>query len=99
MLAIPETALLFLARDLLGVLKTKDDRGGDDLEPEAINILRGILPSLQYVVYRHKMTEETSNMWKEGDGKHKKVSIDAKPNTANDPGAFKQSVCVHVFYS
>jgi hypothetical protein len=93
-LAIPETALLFLARDLLGVLKAKAVHGSDDLESEAINILRGILPSLQYVVYRHKMTEETSKKWEE-EGKHKKVSIDAKPNTAHNPGAFKQSVCVH----
>jgi hypothetical protein len=86
-----QTALLFLARDQLGLLNVKDE--SDDFKSEAMNVLRGILPSLQYVVHRHKMAEEASKMWKKG-GKHKKVSIDTKPNTAQNPGAFSRSVCV-----
>jgi len=45
------------------------------------SILRGIIPSLQYVIYRHRiMTEKASALLKER-SKHKKVTIDPKPNT------------------
>ena len=65
-------------------------RGGKT-EPDATTVLRGILPSLQYVVNRHngsvkfskkweKQTRNTSDSWK--------VSIDSKPNTWQDPETF-----------
>ena len=84
-LAIPETSLLFLARDHLGLLKKKHAANSEELKPDSKTILRGILPSLQYVVYRHRMTREASAMWKEG-GKHVKVSIDSRPNAWQNSG-------------
>ena len=64
---------------------------GSKAEPDATTVLRGILPSLQYVVNRHdgsvkfwkkgeKQTRNTSDSWK--------VSIDSKPNTWQDPETF-----------
>jgi hypothetical protein len=84
-LAIPETALLFLARDHLALLKTEGNMLSDGLEPDSTSVLRGILPSLQYIIHMHDMTEEASKSWAKG-GKHKKVSIDPMPNTAQNPG-------------
>jgi hypothetical protein len=86
-LAIPETSLLFLARDHLGLLKKKHTANSEELKPDSKTILKGILPSLQYVVYRHRMTREASAMWKEG-GKHVKVSIDSRPNAWQNSDQF-----------
>ena len=91
-LAIPETSLLFLAQDRLGLLKmnmsTKNT--SDKYQPDSKCVLRGILPSLQYVIHRHRMTEMASMSWREG-SKHKKVSVDSKPNTHQNPG----KSCLH----
>ena len=85
-LAIPETSLLFLAQYHLGLLKmsTKTVNKGDRYQPDSKCILRGILPSLQYVIHQHRMTEMAS-MSSQG-SKHKKVSIDPKPNTHQNQG-------------
>lgn len=90
-LAVPETSLLFLARDQLGLLKIKHD--GHQSAP--MSILRGILPSLQYVVHRHLMTDEASRSW-ESECKHMKVSIDPKPNTAQNPGESSLSITISI---
>ena len=85
-LAIPETSLLFLARDHLALLRRICAHNGEEMKLVSKSILKGILPSLQYVVHRHKkMTEEASTMWSKG-GKHVKVSIDPKPNAWQNPG-------------
>ena len=85
-LAIPETSLLFLARDHLALLRRTGAHNGEEMKLVSKSILKGILPSLQYVVHRHKkMTEEASTMWSKG-GKHVKVSIDPKPNAWQNPG-------------
>lgn len=94
-LAIPETSLLFLARDQLGLLRIKgNEKNCGGFQPDSMSILRGILPSLQYVVHRHGMTEDASKSW-EKEGKHLKVSIDSKPNTAQNPGTLQK--CIHIF--
>ena len=44
-------------------------------------MLRGILPSLQYVVHRHSNAVKTAQCWKAEEGEKGKVNIDTKPNS------------------
>ena len=92
-LAIPETSLLFLARDHLGLIQVSKDKSEGRMDSESMRIMRGILPSLQYVVHRHSMAIEASKNWIDG-GKHEKVSIDSKPNAWQNPGALE--LCMFV---
>ena len=65
-------------------------RGGN-AEPDATTVLRGILPSLQYVVNRHNESVKFSKKWEKQTRNTLdswKVSIDSKPNTWQDPGTF-----------
>ncbi|KAK1736014.1 hypothetical protein QTG54_013150 [Skeletonema marinoi] len=105
-LAIPETALLFLAKENVAKYNTasKNDSASliqgrslsaestSGLEPDPMTVLRGILTSLQYVVHRHNSAVSMSKErgWEKGDKQNKwaKISVDAKPNTWQDPGTF-----------
>eukprot|EP00986_Skeletonema_menzelii_P003949 scaffold1293_cov139-Skeletonema_menzelii.AAC.4 len=76
-LAIPETALLFLAKENVAKHSTtsKNDstsliqgrslsvEGKAGLEPDPMTVLRGILASLQYVVHRHNSAVRLSKEW------------------------------------
>ena len=106
-LAIPETSLLFLAKDKIAKHELNLNTSGTDAlfdlkippqqaqvkssEPNAKDVLRGILPSLQYVVSRHDGAVKFSNVWAE---KTKnvidswRVSIASKPNTEENPDTF-----------
>lgn len=105
-LAIPETSLLFLAKESIAKNRTEQERGTSNplfgmsipppkktwsSEPEALTVLSGILPSLQYVVNRHSSAVKSSELW-ENTPKvaedFSRVSIDSKPNTWQDPGSF-----------
>ncbi|KAL7553995.1 hypothetical protein ACHAWF_017589 [Thalassiosira exigua] len=104
-LAIPETSLLFLAKENITKhrLQMRNDDGGlfnmdipqrpakARTEPDAETVLRGILPSLQYVIRRHNSAVKFSERWAMKT-KHVinswKVSIDSKPNTWQDPSTF-----------
>ena len=106
-LAIPETALLFLAKENIAkyqldsnITTTKSlfamdipvqPKQGDRSEPDAETVLRGILPSLQYVVNRHNASVKFSEKWEKktkGVLDSWRVSIDPKPNTEQNPGIF-----------
>ena len=107
-LAIPETALLFLAKENVAKYNTTSnsksliqcrptsvsvvESHSHGSEPDPMTVLSGILPSLQYVVQRHNSAVQMSSGWaqkrKTGDYKWAKVSIDAKPNTWQNPGTF-----------
>ena len=76
-LAIPETALLFLAKENVAKynIMSKSDSasliqgrslstdGKTGLEPDPMTVLRGILTSLQYVVHRHNSAVRMSKEW------------------------------------
>ena len=106
-LAIPETALLFLAKENIAKFNAASKSEAASLtliqgrsfpaessrsEPEPLTILRGILPSLKYVIRRHSAAVNTSNNWlsRKDDKQYKwaKVTVDSKPNTWQDPGTF-----------
>ena len=106
-LAIPETALLFLAKENIAkyqldsnITTTKSlfamdipmqHKGVVRSEPDAETVLRGILPSLQYVVNRHNASVKFSEKWEKktkGVLDSWRVSIDPKPNTEQNPGIF-----------
>ncbi|KAL7537548.1 hypothetical protein ACHAXR_007900, partial [Thalassiosira sp. AJA248-18] len=104
-LAIPETSLLFLAKQniakhqvepqvdtsdsLFGMDIPQRPTWGDGSEPGAVTVLRGILPSLQYVVNRHNFAVKFSQLWETQTNAEVapswRVSIDSKPNTWQDP--------------
>eukprot|EP00804_Cyclotella_cryptica_P029728 CCRYP_015212-RG/>CCRYP_015212-RG protein AED:0.20 eAED:0.20 QI:1000/1/1/1/0.5/0.2/5/129/307 len=90
-LGIPETALLFMAEENIARLKIKDSSGTSagliEFTPDPKTVLRGILPSLQFIVHRHLMTEKIS-MTSVKAGKHTKVSVHPKPNAWENPDAF-----------
>lgn len=106
-LAIPETALIFLAKESITKYQLDHDssptnslfgmdiRQGqtrvDTSEPDAVTVLRGILPALHYVVTRHNTAVKFSKKW-EKKTEHVKdswrVSIESKPNAWEDPGTF-----------
>ena len=73
-LAIPETALLFLALKHLTLHKSGDQT--------SITILRGILPTLEFVVYRHQIPENICKM-RSKDGT---LLIERKPNACQNLG-------------
>lgn len=81
-LAIPETALVFLTKQCLAELSVPgfSNRCGGFL-PDTKTVLRGILPSLQYVVHRHSNAVKTAQCWKAEEGEKGKVNIDTKPNS------------------
>ncbi|KAL3786447.1 hypothetical protein HJC23_011028 [Cyclotella cryptica] len=87
-LGIPETALLFMAEENIARLKIKDSSGTSagliEFTPDPKTVLRGILPSLQFIVHRHLMTEKIS-MTSVKAGKHTKVSVHPKPNAWENP--------------
>ncbi len=105
-LAIPETSLLFLAKESISKhqlsIKTETDvpplfamnipdQSTRHVQPNAETVLRGILPSLAYVVNRHNSALKFSEKWEEKTANVKdswRVSIDSKPNTWQDPGSF-----------
>lgn len=106
-LAIPETALLFLAKENIAKYNTASKNDSASLiqcrqfpvegrsqgsEPDPMTVLRGILTSLQYVVHRHnsavRMSKEWGNESRDEEYKWAKVSVDAKPNTWQNPGTF-----------
>lgn len=75
-LAIPETALLFLAKenvakynaeknDSLSLIQGRSlsREGMSRLKPDPMTVLRGILTSLQYVVHRHNSAVRMSKEW------------------------------------
>lgn len=104
-LAIPETSLVFLAKEniakhqqasnadesraLFSIGKSRHQTPTEASEPDAKTVLRGILPSLQYVVNRHKSSvigsEEAAHETKRMNNGRCCVSIDSKPNTWQDP--------------
>eukprot|EP00571_Detonula_confervacea_P000867 CAMPEP_0172328380 /NCGR_PEP_ID=MMETSP1058-20130122/60322_1 /TAXON_ID=83371 /ORGANISM="Detonula confervacea, Strain CCMP 353" /LENGTH=2122 /DNA_ID=CAMNT_0013045493 /DNA_START=119 /DNA_END=6484 /DNA_ORIENTATION=+ len=106
-LAIPETTLLFLAKENIAKHLLKSETSAtnslfamdiplrptrrDIPEPDAETVLRGILPSLQYVVSRHNASVKFCKVWEEKT-KHVmdswRVSIDSKPNAWEGPGTF-----------
>jgi len=99
-LAIPETSLLFLAKENIATyqLKTKISASnplfgmdiplqptqGSRSEPDAETVLRGILPSLTYVVNNHKSAAKKSERIR-NKKKSSKVSIDLHPKTWENP--------------
>ena len=104
-LAIPETSLVFLAKEniakhqqasnadesraLFSIGKSRHQTPTEASEPDAKTVLRGILPSLQYVVNRHKSSvigsEEAAHETKRMNNGRCCVSIDSKPDTWQDP--------------
>ena len=111
-LAIPETSLLFLAKENIAkhqaeqrsvIAKSAPTNSIFEMnipqstsraaksEPNADTVLRGILPSLQYVINRHNSAVKSSEQWEstpKEENDYSRVSIDAKPNTWQDPAAF-----------
>jgi len=106
-LAIPETSLLFLAKEniisyqleaktnatdsLFNMNIPHSQSKSDRSEPDAETVLRGILPSLQYVITRHNSAVKFSKAWEQktkGVKDSWRVSIDSKPNTWQDPSRF-----------
>ena len=102
-LAIPETTLLFLAKKNIALHKVSSgpisaflpfstsSHANDRFAPDAMTVLRGILPSLQYVVKRHSSSVAQCEQWAEETKLVKdswRVSIDSKPNTWQDPNSF-----------
>lgn len=102
-LAIPETTLLFLAKNNIAEHKAlsrpstamlpfmANSPTCDRFAPDAMTVLRGILPSLQYVVKRHSSSVESCEKKSEETKLAKdswRVSIDPKPNTWQDPSLF-----------
>lgn len=87
-LAIPETALLFLAR--LNI--TKHDQSiscnESDCVPDAKTVLRGILPGLTYVVHKHNSAAKSCQNWKPTSGSHEQVNINTKPNAKENSDLF-----------
>lgn len=78
-LAIPEASLLFLAKENIAKYRTESKNGASTAslfqlaipqrpsversEPNAETVLRGILPSLHYVVNRHNSAVNVSQAW------------------------------------
>ena len=106
-LAIPETSLLFLAKEKITThqLEAKINasnprfkmniprrqRKSERSEPDAKTVLRGILPSLEYLVGRSQALVKFSQTWeqKTKSAKHSwRVSIDSKPNAWQNPLTF-----------
>jgi hypothetical protein len=62
-LAIPETAVLKIAETLHGEIKLSNHtvfpESGDECEPSCLDVIRGILPSLQYIVERDSRSMES----------------------------------------
>jgi hypothetical protein len=106
-LAIPETSLLFLAKESIASHQLETKIYATDAlfnmniphrkskrkrsEPDAETVLRGILPSLQYVVNRHNSAVKFSKVWEQKTQDVKgswRVSIDSKPNAWQDPVIF-----------
>lgn len=100
-LAIPETALLFLAKENIAKYliesKTSTTHANsspfvrDKFIPDSKTVIRGILPSLEYVVTRHRSAVEFSEHWEQKTKNVKDswcVLIDSKPNTWQDPLKF-----------
>ena len=104
-LAIPETSLVFLAKE--NIARHQQTSNADESrtlfsietarhqtptsEPDAKTVLRGILPSLQYVVNRHNSSVKFSMEWAVKTKRVKnswRVSIDSKPNTWQNPESF-----------
>lgn len=103
-LAIPETSLLFLAMENIAMLPTPPDtislilssftvntQTCDRFIPDPLTVLRGILPSLQYVVSRHSSSVKSCEHWVEETKDVRdswRVSMDSKPNSWQDPSLF-----------
>ncbi len=97
-LAIPETALLFLAKENISKNRIESKSGAGispfargRFGPDSLTVLRGILPSLEYVVTRHSSAVEFSKHWEQKTKNVKDswcVLIDPKPNTWQDPQTF-----------
>ncbi|KAL9178436.1 hypothetical protein ACHAXT_003766 [Thalassiosira profunda] len=93
-LGIPETALLFLAKESIAkhpVTSTPDplfSMGSQERpahassEPDAETVLRGILPSLQYVVGKHSAVVERSQ-------KQSEINEDSSQATPSKPDAWE----------
>jgi hypothetical protein len=63
----------------------------DNFVPDSTTVIRGILPSLEYVVTRHRSAVEFSEYWEKKTKNVKDswcVLIDTKPNTWQDPTKF-----------
>jgi hypothetical protein len=97
-LAIPETTLLFLAKESIAKYRIESMTGAGrspfargKFGPDSHTVLRGILPSLEYVVTRHSSAVEFSRHWEQ---KTKNVRdswcvlIDPKPNSWQNPQTF-----------
>ncbi|KAL3799181.1 hypothetical protein ACHAW5_005458 [Stephanodiscus triporus] len=97
-LAIPETALLFLAKENIAKnpIESMANAGSSPFlrgkfAPDSKTVLRGILPSLEYVVTRHSSAVAFSKLWEERTKNVKDswcVLIDSKPNTWQNPDKF-----------
>ena len=95
-LGIPETALLFLAKESIAkhsVTSTPDplfSMGSQEKpahassEPDAETVLRGILPSLQYVVGKHSAVVERSQKQSEVNEESSQATP-SKPDAWEDP--------------
>jgi len=87
-LAVPVTSLLFLAKENSSKVKPEPKnlfkmdfptRAPLNVsEPDAKTVLRGILPSLEYIVRRHELAMETST-------RSRDVKIERRPDTWRDP--------------
>jgi len=87
-LAVPVTSLLFLAKENSAKVKPKPKNlfkidfptraPLNASEPDAKTVLRGILPSLEYIVRRHELAMEYST-------RSRDVKIEKRPDTWRDP--------------
>jgi len=87
-LAVPDTALLFLAQKCIAKVKSRSKSlfkmdfptraPLNASEPDAKAVLRGILPSLEYTVRRHEVAMESST-------RSSDVKIEKRPDTWRDP--------------
>ena len=102
-LAIPETALLFLAKEnttkylltaeigaasSLIALAQQSPECDNGFVPDAKTVLRGILPSLQYITHRHAFATKTSGLLEKRSNCAERISISLKPNTWENPDLF-----------
>lgn len=100
-LAIPETTLLYLAKNVIADFRGQKKDGNksiillksariyrNDCIPSSTNVLRGILPSLQFVVSKHSSSSRSSKKCQLDEGGYDKLEIISKPNTHENPDVF-----------
>ncbi len=99
-LAIPETTLLYLAKNVIADFRVEENDTDKSLIlpksaricheiciPSPKEILRGILPSLQFVISKHSSAARATKNCQLRGG-HDKLEIISKPNTHENPDVF-----------